>query len=139
VGTPLTLRFKLYIDGNWGANGRSLLNVAGLAQVESSSGYPGLRQVETDRHDLLLVGGSWTFDTQYRLWGDRLTGTVIDGAGWDSFAAGNAWMTVEVLEPDAFLTSASGHNYAPVPEPTTWALMLGGLACIARRCLARTA
>lgn len=139
VGTPLTLRFKLTIDGDWGANGRSLLNVAGMAQVESSSGDPGLHQVQTDRQDLLQVGGSWTFDTQYRMWGDSLTGQVIDGVGWDSFAAGNAWMTVEVLEPGAFLTSDSGHNYAPVPEPTTWALMLGGLAFIARRRLARTA
>ena len=110
-----------------------------MAQVESSSSYPGLRRVETDRQDLLTVGGSWTFDTQFRMWGDRLTGTVIDGAGWDSFDAGQAWMTVEVLEPGATLTADSGHNYAPVPEPTTWALLLGGLACIARRCRARTA
>jgi hypothetical protein len=139
VGTPLTLRFKLYIDGDWGASGRSLLNVAGMSQVESSSSYPGLRQAQIDVQNLLQVGGSWTFDTQYRMWGDGLTGKVIDGAGWDSFDAGNAWMTVEVLESDAFLTADSGHNYAPVPEPTTWALMLGGLAFIARRRLARAA
>lgn len=138
-GTPLTLRFRLYADGDWGANGHGLLNVAGLAQVESSPAYSGLRQVMTDRHDLLAVGGSWTFDTQFRMWGDALTGKVKDGAGWDSLAAGNAWMTVEILEPDAFLTAASGHNYAPVPEPTPWALMLGGLAFLARRRLARAA
>lgn len=136
VGTPLTLRFKLYIDGDWGANGRSLLNVAGMVQAESSSGYPGLRQAVLESHGLLAVGGSWTFDTQYRMWGDHLTGTVISGVGWDSFDAGNAWMTIEVLEPGARLSSASQHNYAPVPEPTTWALMLGGLACVLRRCKA---
>lgn len=133
VGTPVTLRFELRIDGDWGPQGRSLLNVAGMAQVESSAGYPGERVVTIDRSDLLTVGGSWGFDTQYRVWGDGLTGKVIDGAAWDSFVTGQASLTIEVLGSDAKLTSASLHNYAPVPEPATWALALAGLATVISR------
>jgi PEP-CTERM motif len=30
--------------------------------------------------------------------------------------------------PLVYLAADSGHNYAPIPEPGTWALMLGGMA-----------
>lgn len=61
------------------------------------------------------------------------TGRIHSDPG-TSTINGSVHFYVDVLEAGAYLQAASGHNYslsAPVPEPTTWVLMLAGLAGMA--------
>ena len=97
--------------------------------AESSASYPGPAVSVSVRNDLKL-GVGWSFTTQYRVFGDFLTGKLIDGASWDSLVIGSAYMTIEALTPGVTLSSASSYNYAPVSEPGTWALWLSGLAAL---------
>ena len=47
-----------------------------------------------------------------------------------SSAVVNAVASADAPAHEVFLISASGHNYAPVPEPQTWALSVAGLAAV---------
>lgn len=126
VGTGVTIRMTGYVDGNWDTTGRSILMSGGSLWAESSASNPGPKVAVSVRNDL-SVGVGWSFDTQYRMFAGGYLDRVMDGVTWGSLVSGNAHMTIEVLTPGVTLSSASGFNYAPVPEPGTWALWIAGL------------
>lgn len=98
------------------------------------AGYPQRRSTEFSE----LVGvpfdmnGYLTFIVR-----DTLNnGGIADGIWASSFVDASHTMKgyVEIVDPlpGQILSSASGHDYAAtVPEPRSWALMLGGLALLA--------
>lgn len=69
-----------------------------------------------------------------------LTGQVVVNTGrghrapGTAVAAGSVNFYVDVLDPQARVAAASGYDYSitAVPEPETWALLVAGLAVVAR-------
>ena len=70
----------------------------------------------------------------------QITGQLVANIGQayrapgTALAAGSVNFYLEVLDPGATLSSASGFSYrmaAPVPEPGTWAMLLAGGALLA--------
>jgi PEP-CTERM motif len=107
------------LDAGW-LNGVDTRNVGGGSHSSVSS-------------FMSYVGAEVTFVGQLnsRAWAE--SGEGVGSATTDAWAG----FTVDLLTPGASYRTASGHDYgtpaAPIPEPGSWALLLGGIAALAWR------
>jgi hypothetical protein len=142
VGTPISLEVTMSLD--LVGSGRATATVGGLPwffRLDVTDTGTRNRYVEVLIEDSLTVGSVMYLDYRFQ----SSAASEAGNTGGPDSDAGRAYsaLFLEALctscrgsfgtlgdAPLVYLAADSGHNYAPVPEPGPWALMLGGMAFI---------
>ena len=141
VGTPVALSLGVWLDAsvNTSAVGQGYalavigtgLDAGWLTGVDTRHVGSGAHSASTVFHT--GVGASVTLVGQLntRAWSELSNGPIKAAT---ASSTATARFTVDSLTEGAFYTSFSGASYltpsSPVPEPGTWALLLGGLGAV---------
>ncbi len=141
AGTPVALSLGVWLDASVNTStvgqGYALavigtgLDAGWLAGVDTRSVGSGAHSATTVFNT--GVGASITLVGQLntRAWSELSNGPTKTAT---ASSTATARFTVDSLTDGAFYTSSSGTGYAtpssPVPEPATWALLLGGAALL---------
>jgi hypothetical protein len=134
-GTPVTLQFTEPFAGNVnqvlpiGSDSFGPAFVYDLLQLP----YSNLQLNQTGTKTITFntsIGSSFRFsDSLYAY--DYSNANTLSPVVTSSFSySGGDTTYVTSLTPGVSIYSASGHNYAPVPEPETYAMLLAGLGLI---------
>lgn len=142
VGTPISLEVTMSLD--LVGSGRATATVGGLPwffRLDVTDTGTRNQTFTVLIEDALTVGSVMNLDYQFR---SSAFSEAGNNGGPDS-DPGQAYSTLFLQAlctscqasfaalgdgPLVYLAAGSGHNYAPIPEPGAWALLLAGLAVV---------
>lgn len=141
AGTPVALQLGVQLSANLTTSGFGQAYALAVIGTGLDAGWitgVDTRNVGAGAHSsvssfMTFVGAEVTFVGQLnsRAWAE--SGEGVGSATTDAWAG----FTVDLLTPGASYRTASGHDYgtpaAAIPEPGSWALLLGGIAGLAWR------
>jgi hypothetical protein len=128
------LQFSIMNAGGTAGVDYSTIDVAGNLNIAASSGSPFNIQLVGVDSTGQLVGVANTFNASQSYSWTLLSAGSISNFNANAFTIDSTSFFANTTSPGAFFVSQSGNdlmlNFTPVPEPSTWALMVSGVFAV---------